>query len=657
MGLTEAAELQQSSLLERVPGRLRASRWSTITQLGLLFLVAVLPYLNTLRNGFVYDDDGQVLHNPYIRDFSHLREIFTTEVLSYKSVGTAPNYYRPLMNFGYLLCYHLFGPRAYGFHLVNLLLHGLVVLLLFAVTKRIFRNSTLAFAAAALFALHPIHTESVDWIAAVTDLELTFFYLLTFRLYLGLGRAKSSQYCLTQFAMAGSFALAAISKEQALTLPVLATLYEHAYREDRGQTTMARKFARYGALWLLALAYLVLRVRFLGRVAYTRQDLAGYEVVFSAITLFGQYMWKLLWPVRLCAYYVFEVSDDPTDPRFLAGLAGLVLVATLFVALWKSDRMASFGVAWLVITLAPVLNASWLAANVFTERYLYLPSVGFCWLLAWGWTRLFAWSAQYRYPWRWVLVAALGATASGCVVRIVTRNRDWRDNQTLYERTLATSPNAYYMHNNLGQVYWQKGDIKSAEREWTEALRLAPNTVVVLDNLAVLNLTQQHYEEALGYSLRALALNPYDPEAHFTLGAAYLAIGNVQQAELQLRAAVALAPLDAEARAGLGEIYLKELRLPEAEEQFRRSLEARPTLRGYVGLGVVRWRRGDRQEAERSFNEAKFLDASSARPHFMLGLLYLDLGRKAEGEKELRKGLEIDPTDQGALTALQRLKR
>ena len=656
MGLTEAAELQRPSLVERVAGRLRPSRWSDTAWMGLLFLLAVLPYLNTLRNGFVYDDDSQVLHNPYIRDFSHLREIFTTEVLSYQGASPAPNYYRPLMNFGYLLCFRLFGPRAYGFHLVNLLLHGLVVVLLFAVTKRMFRNSTLAFVAAALFALHPIHTESVDWIAAVTDLELTFFYLLTFRLYLGLSGAKPSSYVLTQLAMAVSFALAAISKEQALTLPLLATLYEHAYREDRDQTTMAQKLARYGALWLLTVAYLVLRVRFLGTLAHNRLQLVGYEVLFSAITLFGQYMWKLLWPVRLCAYYVFEVSDDPTDPRILAGLVALVLLAILFVALWKFDRTASFGVVWLAVTLAPVLNASWLASNVFTERYLYLPSVGFCWVLAWGWTRLLAWSAQYRYPWRWLLAATLGVTATGCVVRIVTRNLDWRDNITLYTRTLAASPNAYYMHNNLGVVYWGKADVKSAEREWTEALRLAPTATIVLDNLAMLNLTFRHYEEAVGYSLRALAVDPGDPDARGNLGSAYLETGNIKEAELELRAAVALAPLDPKARAALGELYLKQLRLPQAEEQFHRSLEAQPTLRGYVGLGVVRWRCGDRQEAERLFKEAESLVPSDARPHVMLGLLYLDLGRRAEGERELRKGLETDPTNEGALAALQRLK-
>ena len=649
MGLTQAAELQAPSLVERAAGWLRPSRWSDATRMGLLFLLALLPYLNALRNGFVDDDGTQILRNPYIRDFRHLREIFTTTVLSYQGAEAPSNYFRPLMNFGYLLCYHLFGPRAYGFHLVNLLLHGFVVILLFAVTKRMFRNSTLAFVAAALFALHPIHTESVDWIAAVTDLELTFFVLLTFGLFLRLDRPQPSRHGLTQLGMAVSFALAAISKEQALTLPLLATLYEHAYREDRNQTTMAQKVARYGSLWLLTAVYLVFRVRFLGTLAHSRQPLAGYEVAFSAITLFGQYMWKLLWPVRLCAFYVFEASDDPTDLHVLAGLAVLVLVAILFVALWKLDRIASFGVLWLVVTLMPVLNARWMADNVFTERYLYLPSVGFCWVLAWGWTRLVARSASYTFPWRSLLAVASGVIAICCAIRIVTRNADWRDDVTFYTSSIAASPRAFYLHNDLGAVYWAKGDVKSAEREWTEALKLAPNNAPVLDNLALLNRTRRHYEEAVDYSLRALVLDPYDADAYANLGSAYVEIGNIHDAEIYLRTAVALAPFMTKVRVTLGDLYLNQGRLPEAEEQFRHSLEAEPNLRGYVGLGVARWRRGDRKEAERCFQQADSLAPSDPRPHYMLGLLYLSLGRNADGEGELRKAAENDPGNQEAL--------
>ncbi len=284
----------------------------------ILAALAVLPYLNSLRNGFVYDDFDQVLVNPYIRNFHHLREIFTSSVWSFMGdFRGSTNYYRPVMSLGYLFCYQLFGPHALGFHLANLLANVGVVLLVFLVTLRMFRSAAVALAAACIFALHPIHSEAVDWIAAVTELELALFYLLTFGFFLASGARGGKCSAPLQVAMAGSFVLALLSKEQALTLPLLAALYEHLFREDRAETTKAQKFQRYGALWLLAAVYLALRARYLGGFA-PRLDRPGFgteELAISALALIGRYCWKLVWPAELCAYYVF-----PTDVAALISL-------------------------------------------------------------------------------------------------------------------------------------------------------------------------------------------------------------------------------------------------------------------------------------------------------------------------------------------------
>src|SRR5437868_10442664 len=149
----------------------------------ILILLAFLPYLNTLINGFVYDDRQQILQSPYVHSFRYLGRIFGTTVWTFEGAQGVSNYYRPLMTFAYLISYKLFGLLPFGFHLMNLVLHASVVLLLFAVTEHLFRDRLLSLMAAGLFALHPIHTESVAWIAGITDLELSFFFLLTFLLY------------------------------------------------------------------------------------------------------------------------------------------------------------------------------------------------------------------------------------------------------------------------------------------------------------------------------------------------------------------------------------------------------------------------------------------------------------------------------------------
>src|ERR1017187_5739332 len=123
-----------------------------------LSLLAFIPYANTLRGGFVYDDSFQVVENPYVHSFHYLREIFTTTVWSFQGAQGVTNYYRPLMTFGYLLCYKLFGPVPFGFHLVNLVWNAWVVCLVFAVARILLRDRRAALIAAGLFALHPIHT-------------------------------------------------------------------------------------------------------------------------------------------------------------------------------------------------------------------------------------------------------------------------------------------------------------------------------------------------------------------------------------------------------------------------------------------------------------------------------------------------------------------
>ena len=626
--------------------------------LAALALLAVLPYLNILLNGFTYDDNTQVLNNPYIQNFRHLGEIFTTTVWSYIGAQGVTNYYRPLMLFGYLVCYQLFGPLAYPFHLVSLLFHVLVVLLVFRVAVEMLRDRTAAFVAAGLFALHPVHTESVAWVAAVTDLELTFFYVLTFWLFLRTAQTGGRRSPLAQLAMAGGFVLALMSKEQALTLPALATAYEHCYRDDRAETSWSEKLGRYYLLWMLAGVYLFFRVRFFGALAPVLQisDLTWKQSVLSAAALVGQYCGKLLWPVELCAFYVFKRSTSVLEPRVRVGLVAMAFLVALFVLLWRRARLASFGILWMLVTLAPVLNPRWMAANVFTERYLYLPSVGFCWLLASGWGYLWQEIRERRVLWRRVLVGALALLGALFILRVVTRNRDWSDDVTLYTKTLAASPDAYHIHNNLGTVYWKQGNVEAAERQWQEALRLAPRNAIILNNLGLLRSKQERYPEAVEYFQRAMRLKPLYTDPHLNLGMAYGKMGELEKAELQLRAAVALSPLRTDARNELGKLYGDAGRLQEAEEQFLHSVESEPNWTGYDGLGGVYLRGGEGARAEQAFLRAIALDPYDSVARFQLGRLYLEAGRRDDALREYQAGLATDPSNAEALAAVTQIK-
>jgi Tfp pilus assembly protein PilF len=705
--------------------------------LGLL-LLAVVPYLNSVWGSFVYDDRLQVLENPYAHSFRYLGKIFGTTVWTFEGAQGVSNYYRPLMTFAYLLCYKLFGPIPFGFHLFNLILHAAVVLLLFAVTEQLFGDRLVSLVVAGLFALHPVHTESVAWIAAVTDLELTFFFLLTFYAYLRLaGPATESSELRRatsvvevspvvearsvtevgdrprgvpwkmQAAMLASYVLALLSKEQALVLPALATIYEHAYRGDRLATSLRTKVARYAGLWIAAAIYIAFRIFVLGGFApaIARPALTWTRVMLSAIALTGSYAWKLIWPAHLSAFYVFHENERFSDTAVLGGLLALIAGLNLFVWLWSRARPLSFALVWMGITLAPVLNARWMPAGVFAERYLYLPSVGFCWLVGcaavWLWrasptetsatrtsatlrttatagtttstsqssttqsstpqgaaTRATAkFASATRIPFlRRAVPVLLAAVALLYGVRTIRRNRDWRTEEVLFRRTLEEQPDAQLIRTDLGVVYWERGDEASAEREWTAALGPGHPYAPTLNNLGLIRSHQKRYAEAIALFQQAMALRPKYMDPYKNLANTYAEMGRIEDADREFRQAVALDPLSSDARNTYGHFLLDRGRTAEAEEQFRLSAEADPNAEAAESLGQILAGQSDTQHARVAFEAALALDPFDSRARFALAALDEQDQRYTEAMREYRAGLETDPQNASALEAVRRLQ-
>jgi protein O-mannosyl-transferase len=625
---------------------------------AVLILCAALPYLNTLLNGFVYDDNRQVLDNPYLKSFHFLPQVFGTTVWSFVGMQGVSNYYRPMMTLGYAVCYRLFGPLAYGFHLVNVCLHAGVVLLVFVVARRLFDDRSVAFVAACLFAVHPIHTEAVAWVAAVTTLEVSFFYLLTFWLFLSMARPQGEVSPWIKLAAVGSFALTIFSKEQALTFPPMAMIYEHYFRGDRAETTFWQKLRRYGEFWLMDLAYVLFRIERLGAFAPQIQlsRLGWYASVLSALSLVGQYLGKFFWPVQLCAYYVFQKGTSVFEPRVMAGIAAVACSVVVFAVLFRRYRGASFGFLWFFITLAPVLDVRFLAGNVFAERYLYLPSVGFCWLLGWAGVKLWRGLARGRSFWRRGLVGASCALGLLMAVRVVARNRDWRSDVALYTQTLKVSPRATNIRENLGVVAWNHGRIDEAENQWRIALKLNPNSPITLTNLGLVYAKRKEYQRAEQYFREAMLHKPDYTDPHLNLGSLMMDLGRFQEAEEQLRAAVALSPLIPSCHNKLGKLYLKEGLLSSAAEQFNQSVRAAPNFEGYDGLGDVYLERGNANRAERSYEAAARINPYDSHAHFGLARIAASAGRRQAALDEYARGFETDPNNQRAKSAVEVLR-
>jgi Tfp pilus assembly protein PilF len=681
-----------ASIRTRMNARARAPRAAGTSDeardILVLLLLAVLPYVNTLFSNFVYDDNLQVVANPFVHSFRHLREIFTTTVWSFQGAQGVTNYYRPLMTFSYLLCYKLFGAVPLGFHLVNIVWNAWVVCLVYWVARKMFRDRTAALIAAGLFALHPIHTESVAWIAAITDLQLSAFYLVVFSLYLGLsrehgenvtglnvGKAGGDKPAYRQagfrpykpntpgtrqlgrkLAIAGVYVLALLSKEQAVTLPALLTVYEHFFRDDRAITSTREKISRYLPLWGLAIFYVLIRVLFLGGMAAvrTRPGITNKEIILSAIALVGQYLGKLIWPAHLSAFYVFYKSSQWTDPRVLFGLGGLLCCGAAFLWLWKHARTAAFSFLWMGATLAPVLNARWMPASVFAERYLYLPSVGFCWLVGWGVARVLE-NARIPAFARAITAVVVGVAALVGGIATVRRNRDWRSEQSLFLETLATNPDSGLIRSNLGAVYFNEGDQAGAEREWDQALAAGPRSVFTLINFGVLRQRQSRYFEAQEFFQRAIRIRPDDMDGHLLYAEMLESLDRNTEADWQYRLAVTLDPYASNAHLAYGQFLQKLGRLEGAQTQFEAAVAEDDVAGAYDGLGDIYQTWNQTAQAEREFQMAVKAEPFDSHAHFGLGAIAAADGRSADAIREYRAGLEMDPSNADALAALKRL--
>lgn len=620
------------------------------TLLGCVLLLAFLAYANVLANGFVYDDHSQIEQNPYIHSFRGIAKIFTMSQPS-------GNYYRPLMNLGFLLCFKLFGASPYGFHLINVLLHCVVVWLVYEVGTALTGDATFGLVAAVCFAIHPIHTESVSWIAGVVDIEMSIFSLAAFLLFLKLECAKGRTFWIRQMGMLASFLLATLSKEPAMALPALATIYEHFYRADRQRTTWKQKLARYGGFWIVGFAYLGVRLLVLGGfapVAFHR-DVSWREAAIIAVGWIGKYAAKLLWPVPLTVFYAIQRSTSLIDSHVLLGAAVLTAAATFVAYEWKRARMYSFWSLWILFTLAPVLNVRWLPMDVFAERFLYLPSAAFSWLVAgialWFWRK--SASAAER---RWALVLAAGIVVLSATGQIMARNRDWKDDYSLALRTVQTNPDDANMRADIGMAEWHAGNRAEAARQWHLALAYKPDSLQALSDLGFALVEEKKYDEAMPYLRKANELSSRFATPHVHLANAYAALGKKAEAEAELQRAVEISPMNPFVRNAAGHFYLQSGRLQEAERQFRASVASSGNYDGWSGLAETYTLENAVDKAAEAWHQVLVLEPFDSHAHLILARLYLAQGRSTEAAAEFGECLYTDPHNAEALAALLDLR-
>lgn len=570
-----------------------------------LALVAVLAagaYLGTLGNGFVFDDTDIVVNNEYIRSLDSIPRFFRAA-------------WRPLKRVSLAIDYQLFGLDARGFHFTNVVWHVLATLALVRLARALGAGRGVAVIAGILFAIHPCHVESVAVITHRKEMMGALFFFLAFEAHV---RRDSSWRTIALVYL--WFAASILSKEIiGATLPLVILAWDAFYRGGDRRAALVQSARLLLPLIVSIGAVLVVRFVYQERPSFfpffeeahlreiTGGALGSYPpVLATALRSFWTYCRILVLPFDLNADRAVAYSTSLTDPWALLSLAGLVACAVVVVRLRPRQPLLSFGLGFVPLTLLPAGNVLPLIPWFVAERYLYLPSAGYCLALA----VLLVWSWDHTRAPLPRAALACGAMVFGVALLATTtaRNRVWKDDETI----------------------------------WAETVRQNPDSIIAHMALLSLHHKQQRWVDSERESRAVLALDPLNHTAHVNLGDALTQLGRVGEAVTAYRAATVVYPEDGMIRNNLGNC-LK--RLGDAEgalEQYRAAVSFAPWLaEPHVNIGAHFVRTGELDLARQSFRRAVLIDDSLAVAHFNLAVVEQELGHVEEAKAHYRRVLAL----------------
>jgi tetratricopeptide (TPR) repeat protein len=550
----------------------------TLIQILILLFISFTVYFNALSGDFVYDDIDQVVNNPWIRDIRNIQTIFSKSVLSFRPGLSTSNYYRPLMHIMYMVNYHVFGLKPWGFHLVNILFHSGASVLVFLIIRRLlieYKAATYmvylspSFIAALLFATHPIHTEAVTSIAGLPDLASTLFYLLSFYLYM-LFRDGAKKCYLGSIL---SFSVAILFKEPALTLLIILIIYDYVLKPL--DETLFTRIKRYLPYAVASGVYLLLRYYALGSFAPNKfyAGLNTYQSIINIFPLFREYLTSLLWPFKLNYWPTFHPIRSIGEAKFIISIVVTVIFFIAAAAANRKNKVLFLSFLFLVIPLLPVFYIKGISGKPFAERYLYLPSFGFVLLLA----TFLSWTRE-RLQQRAVTAITISfmVVVGFYSVGTIRRNNVWMDNFHFWLDIVKKSPDLVEAHNNLGIAYAAQGQWDKAIAEYETALRLRPEYLVAHNNLGVAYAAQGQWDKAIAEYETALRLRPNTEDAHYNLGIAYASQGQWDKAIAEYETALRLRPDNEDAHYNLGIAYAAQGQWDKAITEYQTALRLRP---------------------------------------------------------------------------------
>ena len=574
--------------------RLDGTKFSCLAVCTGLAACCAVIYGQTLSHGFLsYDDGLYVFENARVKaglNWGNILWAFTTQ---------SANYVHPLTWMSHMLDCDLYGLRPWGPHLTNLLFHTADTVLLFLVLARMTRRLWPSALVAALFAVHPLHVESVAWIAERKGLLSTLFWVAALGAYAWYGRRPNPARYL---AVAFLFLLGLMSKPMVVTLPFVLLLLDWwpLDRIDRADSSgvLVRRTTLLAVekLPLFLLSAFFCATTFVMQ-AHGRNLSFGEKIPFvgrcaNAVVVYVVYLLKTVWPSGLAVYYPHPLER----PLWQVAGAALVLAAITLLCIYHVRRRPYLAVGWFwyLGTLLPVIQLVQIGTFSHADRYTYIPLIGIFVMVAWSLDELR--SAGRRHSQAVTAAAALAVAVLGLVA--YRQTGFWKDDLALFGHDLAVTGDNSVAHDNIGAALVDQGKPKEAVEQYRLALKGNPDDAEALYNMGVVMELLNRPLEAESWYWQTLRSKPGHAKAHNNLAGILLQSRKFDEALAHYQEAVELAPDFLDARNNLGNLLATQGRLDEAVQQYARALELDPAQTSVrLNLARILVHQGRRDEA------------------------------------------------------------
>lgn len=582
--------------------------------LGLICLATMVAYGNSFQVSFIYDDANQIVESAFIKNPAFLPKLFTSDYYQ-----LSPKRYRPVTVATYFIQYSLWRLNTWGYHFFKLLLHLANVILLYRYLRLLRTGSVVALLGAALFSLHPAHTEAITCISFLDDPLMLFWFMLS---VITATRAVRLIYRQWSWYAASIifYILSLASKELALILPIWLALQ---FLVDRFPGFSRRVWFWLGYI-VVSLFWIFIRFYWMEKEGWLMIS-AGPEIsrIHLIAATYLHYLRVALIPINLCLDYVYPlpVGVFALSPSILLPIAIIVSIILIYMAV--KSRYFLLGWGWFLLAIFPLGNII-PQPRLVADRYLYLPLVGFSLVIAVLIDQLRRRIGGRYFRLSIPIVLILVFIWWGGLIR--EQNYLWGNPMMFWEDILRVSPRSATAHNNLGSLYLSRKEYGSAEEEFRMALQVDPPRqfrAVAYTNLALVQWGQGAEEEAVDSLKKAIGADPEYTPAFYELGKIYYQQGKEQAALSAYREALSLSPYDYIIYDYLSALSASQGRWEEAAGYARRSVELNPDFAiGYDHLGII----------------------------------YANLGRRADAIRCWRESLELDPDLESARNNLARVK-